>query len=183
MKRLAIILASLALVGAGCFGGQEEETLEKNLVFEFDGTTYTSDTYGFSIDYPTNMEMKVRPPENQDTSYLGLPMKFFVSLRDTVREADPLSIAYFYAAENLTLEAFEAALVASDPPNISVSAKETYTQGGLTITKVTSTTAMGENKLHYLFPSGTSMIIVSQIMLEDEAFDPIIQTLRQAETK
>lgn len=183
MNKIAVILFSLALLGAGCFGPKPEETPEKNLVFEFEGTTYTSDAYGFSIDYPTNMEMKVRPPEVQDTTYLGIPAKFFVSLRDTVREADPLSIAYFYAAENLTIDAFEAALVASDPEFISVTAKETYSQGGLTITKITSTTAMGENKVHYLVPSGSQMIIVAQMMLEDEAFGPVVQTLRQAETK
>lgn len=183
MKKLAVIFFSLALLGAGCFGPKPEPVPENSLVFEFDGTTYTSDAYGFSIDYPSNMEMKVRPPETQGTSYQGIPAMFFVSLRDTVREAEPVSIAYFYAAENLTVEAFEAALVAFDPPNVSVISKETYTQGGLTITRITSTTAMGENKTHYLFPNGSNMIIVSQMMLEDEAFTPVLKTLRQAETE
>ena len=44
--------------------------------------------------------------------------------------------------------------------------------------KVVSTTALGVDKVHYLFVDGTTLVVISQFMNENVAFEPIIQTVR-----
>lgn len=141
-------------------------------------TAYENREYGFSLAYPNNLELRSRPGEDQETVYLGLPVKFFASLRDTARGKEPENIAYFYAAENVTLEQFQGALAASNAPNTTIKETTDVSQGGLAMKKVVSTTAMEIDKIHYLFWQDSTLIIFSQFLQEEEAFAKVFQTLQ-----
>ncbi len=177
MKRLLIALAAVALVGFGCFGKIEPAANTTTSAPE-DWIAYENTVYGFALSYPTNMELRSRPEEEQTTEYLGLPVKFFASLRDTVRDTKPTPLASFYAAEQVTVEQFMTALTASDPEHVSVKETADVTLGSLPAKKVVSTTALGTDKVHYLLLKDTTFIIISQFLNEDEALDPVLATLR-----
>ncbi len=169
-----IALCVLAVVGFGCVKDTPTVTAPS-----YEGwIAYENTDYGFALAYPTNLELRTRPAELQDTEYVGLPVKFFASLRDTTRSEKAENLAYFYAAEGVTLEAFTTALAASDPGNIVVKETSDLSQGGLSMKKIISTTALGADKVHYLFWKDSTLVIISQFLGEDEAFAPVFETLK-----
>jgi hypothetical protein len=103
---------------------------------------------------------------------------FFASLRDTTRSEQPENLAYFYAVDAGTLEVFTTGLEASDPGNITVKEITDVTQGGIQMKKVVSTTALGVDKIHYLFWKDTTLVIISQFLNENEAFAPVFETMK-----
>ncbi len=143
----------------------------------FAGETYANEQYGFSFMYPADMEVRVREENVRQTTYLGQDADFFASLRDTVRDAKPTNIAYLYAVPGLTPERFKEALTASGP-GIAVTSTEEVKTNGLILTKVVSTTEIGDDKIHYLFDRNGTMIVVSVFIGETEPFAPILQTFR-----
>ncbi len=162
------------LLGFGCqkFGGGSPKV---NVPSNW--TTFESVDFGFAVSYPDNMELKERPLDQQDSTYAGLNGKFFLSLRETEREAEPTSLALFYAMKDVDFEKFNQALVASDQGNITIKETADVTQGGLAMKKVISTTAIGMDKTHYLFMSGENLIVVSVVLGEEEAFKPVFETM------
>lgn len=115
-------------------------------------------------------EMRVRGDAVRESSYVGLPVDFFASLRDLVRDAKPTNIAYFYAAKDMTVASFSEALVASGE-GIEIVSTEQTKLGSLEATKIESTTQAGEPKYHYLVPVKDAMLIVSVFIGESDAFD------------
>ena len=81
-------------------------------------------------------------------------------------------------ANGVTVDQFSAALLASDPGNITIKETTDLNQNGLAIKKVVNTTAVGADKTHYLFWHGSTLIVVSVILQEDEAFAPVLASLR-----
>ena len=143
-----------------------------------DTNVYQNEQYAFGFTYPKNMEVRIREEENRQTDYLGFPVDFFISLRDIEREDKPVNIAMFYAAQGLTVDAFKAALEASDPVSVTVTATEDVDVNGLKATKVTSTTAVGIDKTHYLFDRNGQTVVVSVILQEVSTFQPIFDSLK-----
>lgn len=140
-------------------------------------TTFESVDYGFSVSYPDNMELKERSSDQQDSTYVGLQGKFFLSLRETEREAEPTSLALFYAMKEVDFEKFNEALVASDQENITIKEIVDITQGEIAMKKITSTTAIGMDKTHYLFQQGENLIVISIVLGEEDVFKPVFETL------
>src|SRR3989339_1416758 len=96
MKRTILLVVCFALFGFGCM--RSSVPLQPTSV-QTGWNTYVNVDYRFSFDYPSGMEMRSRPSEQQATEYMDLPGKFFASLRDVTREDQPVSIAYFYAMD------------------------------------------------------------------------------------
>lgn len=170
MKRLLILLSAVAIAGAGCFGGSEPAAT-------FEGTAYENETFGFAFDYPSNMEVRNRPEEQWDYSYVGKDTKLFASLRDTVITENVDTIAYFLAAPDLSVDDFVAGLEASDEA-INVTSREELKVNDLEYTKLVNTTAFGQDKAHYLFELEGQTIIVSIFLFQDEPFEPLLGTFR-----
>jgi len=175
---LPLLLIALTLTAFGCqkFGGGAPKIPTPSGWSLFSATDYK-----FSFAYPENMEVNDRPDAQQDSSYAGLQGKFFASLRDTKRDAQPTSIALFYAFANSDFDKFTTSLVASDQGNINLKETTDVTQGGIAMKKVVSTTASGMDKTHYLFMNGDNLIVVSVVLGEEEAFAPEFATLQTVE--
>ena len=173
-KIIPLVILTILLTGFGCqkFGGGSPK------VNVPDGwTTFESVDYNFAVSYPDNMELKERPLDQQDSTYAGLQGKFFLSLRDTVRDGEATTLALFYAMKDVGFEKFNEALVASDQGNITIKETTDITQGGIAMKKIISTTAMGMDKKHYLFMSGENLIVVSIVLGEEEVFGPVFETM------
>lgn len=172
---LPLILIALTLTAFGCqkFGGGSPKV---NVPSGW--TTYTDTAYNFSVSYPDNLELNQRSGESQDSTYIGLNGKFFLSIRDLGRETEKVAtMALFYAFKNVTVEQFTKALQDSDPDNITIRETTDVVQGDISMKKIVSSTAMGVDKTHYLFQNGEDLIVISLILGEDEAFKPIFETI------
>jgi hypothetical protein len=169
----------LGLLGSGCPRLSQKDETPSNPATQKD-FTYQDSLYGFIFDYPSGVEMKPRPIEIQDTDYLGIPMKFFASLRDYRQGGEsPENIFFFYAAnKDLTIDDFTKALIASDPTSITISQTQSFEQGGLSLTKIINTTASGVEKTHYLFWQNGQLIVLSQFLHQTEVADSMIKTFR-----
>lgn len=169
MKKFLLVLSIFAVAGFGCANGPGGT----------DGIgPYVNSDYGISMTLPTDVEVRTREDENRPTKYLGLDADFFASMRDTVRDEKATNLAYFYAVSKLSADDFAKALEASNAAG-AVKAKsiEDVTINGILMRKVTSTTEMGEDKIHYLFDAKDKTIIVSQFIGEEKEFDPIFATI------
>lgn len=175
MKRLAILIGALALMGAGCASAPEAA---------FEGNAYENTEFHFAFDYPLDHDVHVRPTETRPRDYLGEERDFFLSLRDLEREGEnaPLSIAFFYSVPNMTAEDIKTAVIDS---GISTEIKEESTQvlNGITFTKIVSDTQLSDDeitvdKVHYLFGEGEDAILISIFIGEDDGFQPMLQTFR-----
>ncbi len=140
-------------------------------------THYADADHGFAFDYPSVWNLNERATDLQDNNYLGLTSKFFLSLADPTTETKPETIARFYAADGVTADQFTAALLASDPGNVTIKETTDVNQNGLAMKKVVSTTASGYDKTHYLFYHGETLVIISVILQEDEHFAPVFASL------
>ncbi len=175
MKRLFAALAILAVAGFGCTNAGSDVPAAVDPSW----TVYENGQYGFSFAYPSNMEVRQREEDVRPTQYLGVDADFFISLRDTVRDAKPTNVAWFYGASGLTVKAFEAALVASNANGaVQVKSSEKVTVNGLELTKVVSTTELGTDKVHYLVDRDGTLVIVSVFLAEETAWEPVLRTMR-----
>ena len=169
MKKFFLISLVLVLLGFGCnstvFPSEPAVTM-----FEYENAQY-----GFSFSHPDYMEVRERPEEDQDFEYLGIKTKFFLSVRDTVHEEKPYSIALFYSAPGLTLEQFTRALDDSGS-DVNIVSSEAVTINGVAMTKIISTTTMGEDKEHYLFTKGINMFIISVMIFENDTVTTFLDT-------
>ncbi len=174
MKKLLIALSIVVLAGFGCAKAPAETDGPSA-----DGSwPYINNDYGLQMTLPTGVEVRTREDENRKTEYLGLDADFFASLRNTVRESKATNLAYFYAVPKFSADNFAKALEASNATG-AVKAKsiEDVTINGIAMKKITSTTEMGEDKIHYLFDAKDSTIIVSQFIGEEAEFDRIFATI------
>ncbi|MFH1253251.1 MAG: hypothetical protein V1664_02865 [Candidatus Uhrbacteria bacterium] len=169
-----LLVVGLLFVGFGC----QKNNNQPKVDVPFGWINFESADYGFAVSYPDNFELRSRPLEQQDSSYVGLPGNFFASLRDVKREQNSVTIAAFYAFKDVSVEKFSEALKASDPDNITIKETSDLSQGGLAIKKITSTTAMGTDKIHYVFLSGENLIVISVILDEGPNFEPLLATMR-----
>lgn len=178
MKKIIVVFFLLVIAGFGCqkFGGGSPRVHVPN-----GWTTYSDTTYDFSISYPDNMELRQRSSEIQDSTYAGLQGKFFLSLRDIEREEKPVTIATFYAFKDISVEKFSESLQASDKENITIKEIVDITQGGIAMKKMTNTTAVGIDKVHYLFQDSENLIVIGVILLEETAFAPVFETMQVLE--
>jgi len=167
-----LIVAAVAAIIAAIFFFQPKAPSEPVA----DTNVYQNDQYKFGFTYPKNLDVRVREDENRQTDYLGMPVDFFISLRDVEREEKPVTLAVFYASPTLSIDAFKTALEASDPASVKVTATEELSIGGLAMTKVTSTTAIELPKTHYLFDREGQTVIVSVILQEEANFAPVLET-------
>lgn len=171
---IPLLLIALTLTAFGCqkFGGGAPKVTVP------DGwATYQNPGYGFAMSYPSNVEAKQRSDDQLDITYVGLPAKFFLSVRDTEREDSLTVIAQFYSFSDLSVEKFSEALVASDQGNITIKETADVTQGGIAMKKIVSSTAAGIDKTHYVFKSGNNLIVIGIPLGEDEAFKPLFETV------
>lgn len=174
MKRLLTSLALLALVGAGCTSATPSEPS-----FQV-ANTYTNTEFHFAFDYPKEMDVHVRPDETRSDSYAGLELDFFASLRDLVRDKNPTNIFWMYAAPGLSEDEFVAGLE-STSENVRVTSREDVTFGEVVMRKLTNTTDLGADKIHYLFDQDGTLIIFSVFIAETTAAEPILETIRVIE--
>ena len=171
---IPLLLIALTLTAFGCqkFGGGAPK------VNVPDGwTTYQNTEYNFAMSYPDNIEFNQRSTDQLDSTYVGMPAKFFLSIRDIKREEKATTLALFYSFSDMSVEKFSEALVASDPGSITIKETTDVTQGGFAMKKIISTTAMGTDKTHYLFESGDNLIVISIVLAEEEAFRPMFETI------
>ncbi len=174
MKKLLIAAALLALVGFGC---AKVPTAMSDAIPE-GGKAYENAQYGISLALPKDVEMRQREDAVRTAKYLGLDVDFFASLRDTVREEKAVNLAFFYAVSKMSTDEFAKALEASGTNGaVKVKSTEDLTINGVAMKRITSTTEMGEDKVHYLFDAKDSTIIVSEFIGENEEFEPILGTI------
>jgi hypothetical protein len=178
LRVLPLVLIALVLTAFGCqkFGGASSK-----VSIPSGWTTYSDATYDFSMSYPETMEINERPSDKQDSTYAGLSGKFFLSLRDISREDEnAATLALFYAFRDVTVEQFSDSLKASDPDNVTIKETTDLVQGGISMKKIISTTALGFDKTHYLFTRGGNLIVVSVVLGEGETFKPVFETITKA---
>jgi|GEM_PF-2044860 len=171
---LFVVVVAVIVGGIFYFQPKQTDTAGEEAV----STEYRNEQYAFSFTHPSEMEVRIREEANRQTDYLGLPVDFFISLRDVEREAKPLNIAFFYAAPGLTVDAFKTALEASDPASVKVTSTEDVEINGLKMTKVINTTALGADKQHYLFDRNGQTVIISVFLTEEPNFEPVLQSLK-----
>lgn len=176
MKRLLATLAVISLVGFGCVGG--ESVPVDGAEATSTGTRYENAQYDFALDYPVNIEARVREEEDRQTKYLGLDADFFLSIRDVDREDKATTLAYFYAIPGLTTDAFTSALTASNAEGaITVKSVEDVEINGVEMKQIVSTTEVGSDKTHYVFDGDGTPVVASVFLEEQEAFDAVFQTI------
>lgn len=168
MKKLALALSALALVGAGCQWGNVEPA--------FEGLAYENSEYSFAFDYPNTMDVRSREESVQPYQYLGLDVKFFASVRDMVKDTAPANVAFLFAAPRLTADEFYQKLEESGAGDIQ--GPKAVKADGLTLHKFTNSTDFGLDKHHYLFDRGEETVIISVFIGEHELFEPLIPTFR-----
>jgi hypothetical protein len=166
-----LILGFLLVVGFGCQSNN-------GVKIPSGWITFKSSDYGFSLAYPDNMEMRGRSVERQSSSYIGLSGNFFASLRDVKRESKPVSLAVFYSFKDISTDKFIDSLKTSDPDNITIKETIDLSQGGLSIKKIINTTALGTDKVHYVFQNDGNLIVVSVFIGEENNFTPVLATMQ-----
>jgi len=175
MKKLLIAAAFLALVGFGCAKSPASTATVVPADFV---NSYENSQFGISFAFPAGVEMRQREEENRPQKYLGIDVDFFASLRNVVRDEKATNLAFFYAAPKLSTDAFVTALEATNADGaVKVTSTEDVTINGIPMKKITSTTEMGTDKVHYLFDAKDSTIIVSRFIYEEGEFEPIFATI------
>lgn len=163
----------MLLLGAGCTWGKQEEV--KPVASPEFKEKYEDADYGFSFRFPGYMETHLRDKDTRAYKYLGLDVDFFLSLRDTVREDKPISLAYFYAAKGLTTDGFVEAIKNNKDEVKSI---EDVELGGVAAKRIVSTTqTAGLEKTHYVFERNESLIIVSVFLEEEKAVELVLGTM------
>lgn len=170
------LLASMTLFGFGCAKSNSSSAIPP---LQQGWKTYQNASYGFALDYGPKMQLNDRALEMQASTYLGLPVSFFTALTDAGQGQEIESVAFFYAMNSLTKEAFIQALISSDPEYVKVLETTEINQGGLALTKIVSSTANGEKKNHYLYFKDGTTVIISQFLLQDDVFNSVFKTLRK----
>jgi len=173
----------LVLVGAYAVMTQRAQDRTASVVPEPSvelSETYTDQGYGFGFNHPADFAVRERPEGKRAQQYLGMETSFFASLRDMEREEKPVSVAFFYAVPDLSVETFTQA-VNDDESVGEVTSTESMTINGLEVTKVVNTTPLDIDKVHYLFIVDDTTIVTSVFLDEEEAFEPILQTLHTAQ--
>jgi heme/copper-type cytochrome/quinol oxidase subunit 2 len=141
---------------------------------------YTSEEYNFTFSYGNDFNAKTREEDNRDFEYLEEEVDFFVSFRDVVTDKKPVSIAFFYALPEGNLEQFERMINDSSKAG-EVKGTKQLDVNGIAVTEVTSSTAAGTDKTHYVFKRGDNLIITSVFLNHKETFQPVLETLRPVE--
>jgi len=178
MKRLLILISTIALVGVGCFG-TKSETFETDFI----GATYENNEFGFAFDYPETMEVRTRPQEDRSYEYIGMNTDFFASLRDTTELEQPVSLVWMMAIPRTNIEQFSATLEGADEA-IKIKSIEEVEINDLTLTKVVNETAMEVDKTHYLLNTEDGLTIIFSVFLNtDEDIAPVLETLRKFSQK
>lgn len=172
MKKLLALVALLALTGFGCAAKTDGPAPLANT------QTYTNTQYGFSVMYPENDEIRVREEDVRADKYLGRDVDFFASLRDLKRpkENAPFTLAYVYAAKGMSVAAFKQALEESGK-DIAVKSTKEVKMNGVKMTKVTSTTDSGVDKIHYLLDRNGTLVIFSISISQDAVVEAIMQSI------
>lgn len=166
----------VAVAGFGCVGTQRNAAVAP---YDASLTAYENAQFGFAFGYPSSMEARSREDDVRPTQYIGLNADFFLSLRDTVQDAKPTNVAWFYAIPSLDVDAFGAALVASSASgSVEVKSVEDVGVGGLALKKVVSSTEMGVDKTHYLLDRDGQTIVISVFLGQETEWDGVLQTLR-----
>lgn len=181
MKRFFLALSLVAVLGFGCPEKKGELTVTNESATENEAgsNVYSNSQYGFELTLPSTVEAKPRPEEEQATDYLGLPVQFFVSIRDLVRdEKTVLNLAYVYAVPDLTVDGLVEALEKSSA-KVKVSARDVMDVNGVEVTKVVSSTEAGDDKTHYVFQGKDVTIVISVFLYQDEYFAPILASLKK----
>jgi hypothetical protein len=172
MKRLLVTLVLVVAVGFGCADPSGPKVLDVGW------TRYESSEYGFAFGYPSGMELRQREADVQPNDYLGLDAKFFASLTDTVKDVKPTNVAWFYAVPGASAAAFKDALEASNANGaVKVLSSEDVEVNGVRLAKVTSSTEMGKDKVHYLLDRDDTLVIISVFLNEESSWEPVLQTL------
>lgn len=173
MNKFLAVVALVALTGFGCAAKAPVASGPANT------QTYENAEYGFSFMYPANDEVHVRDADLRADTYLGQKMDFFASLRDLHRtgETAAINLAFLYAAKGLTVAQFRQGLEESGK-NVAVKGVVPVTINGIALTKVTSTTDIGVDKVHYLLERNGTTVVFSVFINENKNFDPILQTLK-----
>lgn len=175
MKKFLVLFAALVLVGAGC-----AKPVPVDPGPGFVGTAYENREFGFAFDYPDYVGVNVRKDDARAFTYNGIPVDFFLSIRDVVRESVPENLAYVYAAQGLSQDAFVQSITDTDP-NASVTSIQPVTFGDLEMVEIVNTTDIGDPKTHYLFDVNGTTIIISVFLGEEENIAPIMKTFRHFE--
>lgn len=172
MKRLFFVATMFVLLGVGCTSSQKTYQPGK------DSLIYYNPEYAFVLNHAQGIEVRNRAQDVRAFKYVGLDVDFFASIRDLVSSKEPESYAYLYAAQGLSVEAFVQALDASDP-SVEILSVEKMPINDLSVTHVTSTTQAQIDKHHYLFETDGMTVIISEFLHKQEAFEPILKSLRK----
>ena len=169
----SIVIGCLLLFGFGC-----KQVAKVPVEPEKPLQTYTSSDYAFALDYRYPFEVKERDVAIRPQTYLGLDTSFFASVRDLVTDTTPMNLAYVYAyTPARSVDELIGALEKSGP-GIHLEKKETMTIHGIEVTKLLSSTQSGDKKTHYVFDTNGSTIVFSVFLYLEDAFQPILDSLR-----
>lgn len=181
MKKLLVLpILSLLIFTSLGLGCQKESEIPMTVPVDVPTwEDYTNSEFGFMFQYPGKYLVKEKDPE-QTTGYAGIDMRFVMSLVDPTRGEKEDPLVFVYWTDQYDMEQFRQAnldIYVRDE-GIEYIEETTVNQGGYELIKLVNTTAINNNKIHYIHETEDGLLIFSVFLFEYQNFDKVLETLR-----
>ncbi len=181
MNKLLItpMITLLVLVSFG-FGCQRGSNLPMTVPVDVPTwEDYTNSEFGFMFQYPGKYLVKEKDAD-QTTAYAGVDMRFVMSLVDPTRGEKEDPLVFVYWTDQYTLEQFKQANldIYVNDEGIEYVEEVMVNQGGFEMLRLVNTTAITNNKIHYIQEREDGLLIFSVFLFEYQNFDKVFETMR-----
>lgn len=179
-KLIALPILSLLVFTSLGFGCQKGSEIPMTVPVDVPTwEDYTNSEFGFMFQYPGKYTIKEKDPE-QLTDYTGIDMRFVMSMVDPTRGEKEDPILFVYWTDQYDLEQFKQANldIYVNDEGIEYIEETKINQGGYELTKLVNTTAISNNKIHYIRERDDGLLIFSVFLFEYQNFEKVFETLR-----
>ena len=177
MKRIAIFLLALILVGQGCAQNSSSRT-RANVPDSW--SQYTNQELGFEFYYPPSTAVQERDAQNRpNANFAGIEGLVIASLQEISRSENAETYAFVYLLEDTDLDALRAATNAQGE-GFEITGEEAFMQAGLNVIAITNMTPIGREKTTYVLDVPEGLIVFSVFLGEQETFEEVLGTLGSA---
>jgi len=172
-----IALLIMVSLGAGCQRGSKIPMTVPVDVPTWED--YTNGEFGFMFQYPGKYNLKEKD-DDQTTSYAGVDMRFVMSLADPTRGEKEDPLVFVYWTDEYDIEQFKQANldIYVNDEGIEYVEEVVVNQGGFELLRLVNTTAISNNKIHYIKEHDDGLLIFSVFLFEYQNFDKVFETLR-----
>ncbi len=172
-----LVLTLLVTTGLGC-GGPKKNLPTVQPTWEI----FESEEFNFAFQYPGKYTFNNKEADD-NIYYLSAEMRLLFSIYDPTVAESAEQLMYAFFAQGMTLDQFKE-VTASGYGGVEgtgqIVLEEQINQGGIILTALENTTAMGEvTKTNYIQEREDGLIIFSPFVNQEVYWEEIMETLRE----